>query len=117
MKTLSAIIVTLVFAPVLLFSQTTPDQKKTDSINIVDASNRRTGYWEKKNGDMVTKGIYVNDKKAGNWITCVNTGLLLKLEYYENGLRNGISITLDRKGHLNKQEFYKNDKLNGLAIN
>src|ERR1039457_3206305 len=116
MKATSLFFTILFLTPVLLFSQNAAEPKKDDTINKVDANNKRTGYWEEKISDQIQKGYYVNDRKIGNWILCVNSGLLLKLESYNNGQRDRISISLDRKGHLNKQEFYRNDKLSGLSI-
>jgi len=116
MKTTSLIFTLLFLMPVLIFAQTATEKKTDDTTNKVDASNRRTGYWEEKIGDQIMKGYYVNDKRTGTWILCVNTGLLQKLESYDNGLKNGISISLDRKGHLKNQEYYKNDKLSGLSV-
>jgi len=64
-------------------------------------------------GNLVFKGIYVNDKKEGSWITYGSKGTITKVETYKHGIRNGVTITIDDSGNLKEEANYKNDVLNG----
>ena len=99
-----------------LTAQVKPGNQNSDTINKFDSKNARTGFWEEKQGDVVSKGIYVSNKKVNNWISYYPNGLISKLEFFSNGVRDGISLQFDRKGKVLVQEYYRNGLLHGPSI-
>jgi uncharacterized protein len=116
MKT-TVLILALIFSfSLMTMAQAKVEQGRSDTINKMDASKQKSGYWEERSGDQISKGYYIEGKKDGNWIICLSSGLIMKLDTYDHGQRDGISLTLDKKAHLVKQEFYKNNILHGQMI-
>lgn len=76
MKTKVLILALTLLLPAILFSQNFTDAKKADTINKTDSKSQKIGYWEERIGDQISKGVYINNKKTGNWITCLQSGLI-----------------------------------------
>jgi len=99
-----------------------------------------TQYDYYDNGNLKTKGAFLNHKKEGYWEFYSKKNILLTSGYYKNGLKNGywhffsksgILIEqgrfegekkekwwsfFDRGGHLLKKCELKKDKLNGFCV-
>jgi len=116
MKTFSPLLFLLfVVFSTPLFSQVSTDRKPYDTINQYDANKMKTGYWEERDGEFMTKGYYKNDKRVDNWISFHPNHMIQKIDFYTDGIKNGISIQFDRKGKIATVEYYKNGLLNGTS--
>ncbi|NVO20738.1 MAG: toxin-antitoxin system YwqK family antitoxin [Bacteroidetes bacterium] len=85
------------------------------NLNQTDAKGLKQGQWEEKITTGVSKGLYVNDQKEGNWITYGPNGNLLRIEAFSKGLREGVFVEIDQRGYLVTETYYKNNLLEGVA--
>ena len=109
MKQLFSILFFLTFSVSLL--------AQTNTLNFTDNNNLKQGYWEENEGNnLINSGIYIDDRRDGNWIMHYKTGMLHKLEHYSKGLKNGISIEMDNRGYFLLEEYYKNNLLDGESV-
>ncbi len=79
-----------------------------DSVNQLDATGKKQGYWEKKqpNGKLLYKGQFENDKPVGEWKRYHENGVVKALiDYSENA--DTTSVTLfDNIGNKVAMGFY-----------
>lgn len=83
--------------------------------NQTDSKGLKQGQWEEKTATGISKGLYLNDKKDGNWISYGANGNFSKLEVFSKGVHDGIVIEIDQRGYLVSEMYYKNDLLDGVA--
>jgi len=83
--------------------------------NQTDAKGLKQGQWEEKTATGISKGLYVNDQKEGNWISYGSNGNLMRIEAFSKGLHEGIFMEIDQRGYLVTEMYYKNNLLEGVA--
>jgi len=64
-----------------------------------------------KNGNIIAKELYINDKKEGKSYYYYPTGELKETVQFVNGMREGISMEYDREGTVITLMEYRNDRL------
>lgn len=118
MKKILAIALFMTFLGIAATAQTTETPKQPDTINKLNAAGLKTGYWEEKAADNISKGMYDANKKIGTWVTYFsNNNQLYRLESYNNaGQRHGIFLTFDRKNRIQAVEYYKDGLYHGTSI-
>jgi len=99
----------------LLTASVAFSQVVKDSINQVDSKGLKQGKWEEKLTPGSTKGVYVNDKKEGVWVSYGANGNLSKIENFSEGLHDGITVEIDQRGYLLSETYYENDLPEGVA--
>lgn len=86
---------------------------KGDTLNIVDKNGKKQGRWVNKYEQIrgepgfEEQGIYVNDKKEGQWQIFSLMGDLQAIENYRWGNKNGRSMYFTRFGQPLRQETWK----------
>ena len=86
---------------------------KGDTLNIVDKNGKKQGRWvnkyEQVRGEpgFEEQGIYVNDKKEGQWQIFSLMGDLQAIENYRWGNKNGRSMYFTRFGQPLREETWK----------
>jgi uncharacterized protein len=83
--------------------------------NQTDSKGLKQGQWEEKTATGISKGIYLNDQKDGNWISYGANGNLMKIEAFSKGLHEGIFVEIDQRGYLVSEMYYENNLLEGTA--
>jgi antitoxin component YwqK of YwqJK toxin-antitoxin module len=69
------------------------------------------------NGNIRSKGTYVNNKKEGVWISNHPSGNLMILERYKNGQMHGWAYAQDDSGkETGKHYYYYGEKLEGEKL-
>jgi antitoxin component YwqK of YwqJK toxin-antitoxin module len=81
-----------------------------------DENNRRTGYWEEyhDNGDVYSKGNYLNGKRDGYWEEYWSNGNLSSKGNYKNNKSHGYWDFYHFNGDLMCIWNYKNGRINGF---
>ena len=77
-----------------------------------DNNNQRTGYWEEywDNGDLETKGNYINGLRNGYWENYYVNGIINSKGNYLNGKRNGYWEDYYYDGDIVSKRNYFNGK-------
>jgi antitoxin component YwqK of YwqJK toxin-antitoxin module len=83
--------------------------------NVKDAKGLKQGIWQENIPTGISKGLYVDDQREGNWISYGSNGNLLRVESYSKGLREGIYVEIDQRGYLVTEMYYENNLLEGTA--
>lgn len=69
-----------------------------------------------KNGYIVKKAEYQDDKLHGEICLWYRSGRLSKKQQYKNGVLDGKSVICYDKGYIQEEAEYKNGKRNGITI-
>ncbi len=67
----------------LLFPSISWSQTEENMINQVDNQGLKQGAWEDVAGKNMSKGVYLNDVKEGQWATFNQKDFMVKLENYK----------------------------------
>jgi hypothetical protein len=89
-------------------------------INQYGIDGRKQGYWEEyyDNGQLDTKGNYINDEKDGYWEWYYSNGDPECKGSYKNGKGEGTWRFYDKNDGLKRKSIYKNgEKIKELPIN
>ena len=81
-------------------------------VGTFDKNNRRTGYWEEYwfNGNLRSKGNYINNNKDGYWEEYYSNGNLWQRGNYLNGKRDGYWESYWPSGNI----WQKGNYINGI---
>jgi len=111
------------FIAFLFFSGITQDAISQDTINIIDASHLKQGYWikynlSKKNADskdrlIYEEGRYLNGKKTGLWKQYYDNQALKSEIIYKNNIPFGHAKFYYKNGHTWEEGNWENYKWNG----
>ena len=76
----------------------------------------KTGIWEEyhSNGNLYSKGLYVNGKREGIWEEYYSNGNIGSKGLYRDGKREGIWEEYWHNGNIKSKRLYKDDKEDGL---
>lgn len=87
-------------------------------INQYDNEGIKQGYWETywENGEIESKGNYVNGIQDGYWEDYWSNGGLYYKGSFKNGRMNGPWEWYYRNGNISSKNNYSNDKKNGVNI-
>jgi len=88
---------------------------QTATNNQTDSKGLKQGSWEEKTATGISKGVYLNDQKEGNWISYGSNGNLTRIESFARGIRQGIFVEIDQRGYLVSEMYYKDNLLEGTA--
>jgi len=86
---------------------------KGDTLNVVDKNGLKQGRWVhsfpplRGEPGYEEQGVYVNDKKEGQWQRFSPAGDLLAIENYRWGNKNGKSYYFNRWGAMEREESWK----------
>jgi len=71
-----------------------------------------------KNGNISSKGVYIEQKKEGKWdyYSEYTQGYLISTEHYSNNKRNGLSVRLFPNGVIGESIVFENDLKTGPWI-
>jgi len=83
-------------------------KKELNFINLFNAKGKRHGYWEVyfNNGNLCSKGNYVNGKKHGYWESYYKNGNLIYKGNYVDGNKHGYWESYYDNGNLCYKCFY-----------
>jgi len=115
-KILNLMMVAILLIPIIAWAQTEEPEKTRDPVNQLNERNLKVGFWKERNGELTTRGNYVNGLKDGTWETYLSDELIFRVETYNNGRRDGITLQFDRKGKTTNVEHYKNNQLHGSVF-
>lgn len=85
----------------LLFSQT------IDSINYTDDNGLKQGIWTEQSGNNLKKGLYIDNKKEGQWLTFNKNDYVLEVENYQSDVYNGYVVKMDNRGYVKSATYYR----------
>jgi uncharacterized protein len=105
----------LFLASIMILLTTMIGSAQTATTNQTDSKGLRQGQWEEKSATGVSKGVYVNDQKEGNWISYGTNGNLTRIESFSKGSHEGIFVEIDQRGYLVSEMYYQNNLLEGTA--
>ena len=88
----------------LLFLTFSCEEKSKDSISY---------YYHEDSSGVRERGLEVNGKKSGLWITVYGNGLVQSETFYLNNLKHGPCLIYHRNGTIGRVENYYNGKLDG----
>jgi antitoxin component YwqK of YwqJK toxin-antitoxin module len=79
-------------------------------------NNKKTGYWEGYyfDGNIQSKGNYINGKKDGYWEEYYHNGNLWYTGSYKNGMKDGYWVNYWYDSKIKYEMNYSNNKLNGV---
>lgn len=97
-------------------SQTGETPPERESFNQLNEANLKVGFWKERNGELTTRGNYVNGLKDGTWETYLSDDLIFRVEIFNKGQRDGIVMQFDRKGKITNVEHYRNNQLHGAVF-
>lgn len=103
------------FASVLSFIMVYGLFAQEQKINQTDARGLKQGVWEEKTATGISKGMYLDDMKEGNWIMHGSNGNLTRIESFSKGIRDGIFVEIDQRGYLVSEMYYENNLPEGVA--
>jgi len=83
--------------------------------NRTDKTGSRQGFWTICKDTSAESGMYINNKREGQWIFYENSRLVKILSYINDNL-DGYSISFNYDGSVYRNFCYKNGMLNGRAI-
>jgi len=85
------------------------------SLGNRDDSGAETGQWQfyYPNGEIKSRGLFVNGKKNGEWRYYYDSGLPEQVEHYSNGQMNGEYITYHQSGKPNITGNFADGKVEG----
>ncbi|NQV03627.1 MAG: toxin-antitoxin system YwqK family antitoxin [Bacteroidia bacterium] len=112
-KILNLLMVALMLLPLMAWSQTEEPENKKEPFNQLNERNPKVGFWKERNGELTTRGNYINGLKDGTWEPYLSDELIFRGETYKSGRRNGITLQFDRKGKISNVEHYQNNQLHG----
>lgn len=84
-----------------------------DTLNAIDQQNKKQGKWVVKVAPLrgergyEEEGIYLDDKKEGNWRKYTTTGDFIALENYFKGGKDGICQYFSALGALIREESWR----------
>jgi antitoxin component YwqK of YwqJK toxin-antitoxin module len=83
--------------------------------NMVDHKVEKNGIWEQhySNGNLESKGVYINGKKDGLWQEYYENGKLMRKENYKEGVKDGQWEQYHANGQLKGKGLYKDDRMIG----
>ena len=109
----------LLIASQLLFTQTYAQYKKYeispngDTLNAIDQNNKKQGKWvihvDPLRGERgyEEEGIFIDDKKEGQWRKYTTTGDFIALENYRYGDKDGLCQYFSPFGELLREENWR----------
>jgi len=88
------------------------------AVGDVDDQGRSQGEWTfyGDNGDLKSKGSFVDDERNGRWEWYYGDGSLKEYSHYSAGNLNGETKTYSDNGKLRLHVFYKNDSVHGKYL-
>ena len=91
----------------------TSEIRKENLINLYNEKGERHGYWEDyyTDGQLSSKGNYVNGKEHGYWEYYWNNGQLMFKVNYVNGKRHGYWESYYDNGRLHYKGYYDMGKI------
>ena len=83
----------------------------------VDSAGRKQGEWKSfyPDGEIKSKGVYMDDKKSGAWTFFYNNGKTEQSGKYVNGLPDGPWKWYYEDGQILRDEFYRKGREDGFA--